>query len=104
MHHSLLHLAVSEIANVTNDLAPIQTIADNSEAQERLNASSSIGIAMVANVQATPTDVPRAFDIFLATAWIDLHTAEGRCLKSACYSIKDQHSVSFPSLSVRLVL
>jgi hypothetical protein len=47
MHHSLLHLVVSEIADV----------------------------------QATLTDVSHASDVLIATARINLHTAEGRCVK-----------------------
>jgi len=38
-------------------------------------------ISESANVQATPTDVPHASDVLLVTAWVNLHTAEGRCVK-----------------------
>jgi len=56
MHHSLLHLTVSEIANV----------------------------------QATPTDVSHASDVLLPTAWVNLHIAEGRCVK--VHALLDQES------------
>jgi hypothetical protein len=78
VHHSLLHLAEDEIANVIIDLAPA---ADDIGAQKSSNASSSIRIATVANVQTARTEVSRTFDVLLAIAWADLHTAEGRCIK-----------------------
>jgi len=46
--------------------------------QKSSNASSSLGIATVANVQATSTEVLHMIDVLLATVWVDLHAAEGR--------------------------
>jgi len=52
-----------------------------------------------ANVQATLTDVPHAFDVLLVTAWVNLHTAEGRCVKVR--ALFDQGSIfSFISESL----
>jgi hypothetical protein len=95
-YHSLLHLAISESANVTNHLASIVNV---SKAQKRSNASFSIGIATVANVQVTPTDVPHASDVFLATTWVDLYTAEGCRVKvRALFNQRSVLSFIFESL------
>jgi len=66
MHHSLLHLAEDEITNVTVDQTPS---ADDSKTQTVSNASSVLGSAMIADVQTARREVPRTFNVLLATAW-----------------------------------
>jgi len=69
MHHSLLYLAEGEISNININQAPgAQTLFPLSE-------------GLIANVQTAWTEVPRTFNVRLATAWIDLYIAKGRCTK-----------------------
>jgi len=60
-HHSLLHLAVGEIANITNDLVPVAKIQKRNSVQTLLPLSESLQSLMF-----TPTEVPRTFDVFPA--------------------------------------
>jgi len=97
MHHSLLHLAEGEIANVTVDLArQLQTIQKGKSLPQTLLPLSEALRRNVANVQTARTEVPRTFDVL---GWI-LTPRKAAALKSARYAIKDRLSVLFPSLCV----
>jgi hypothetical protein len=98
MHHLLLHLTEGEIANA-NDQAPA---TDNSKRQTVSNAFFAIGSAIITNVQIARVEVPRTFNILLATD-VDFHTAEGCCVKVR--ALLDQGSTfSFISESLCQIL
>lgn len=74
-HHSLLHgynleTLGSPSAQATATAAPIHK-----------SDSDAAGSAAVANVQLAPTNGPSVPNVLLATAWVDLHTREGRTIK-----------------------
>jgi len=98
MYHSL-HLAEGKIAKVLIDQA---RAADESKTPIS-NASSSIGGTAVANVQTVQTEISHTFNVLFAIPWIDLHTAESRCVK--VHALLNQGSIlSFISESLCQIL
>jgi len=94
MHHTLLHTG-SETSDknensvaVLNDVNPISPNAN----KVPLN---SIG-EMVANVQICSCLTQELRVSFFTIAWIDFHTAEGRCFRVLCW-IKNPPLVLYPS-------
>jgi len=62
-------------------------------------SNASLTEALGRNVQTARTEIPCIFTVLLATAWIDLHTAESRCVKVR--ALLDQSStLSFISESL----
>jgi len=78
-HHTLLHLGNSD-----NHEDSAYSASGKSDAPLNSSTESSAPatpIVPVANVQTVPSSENMPPNTLLATAWVDLHTHEGRCLK-----------------------
>ncbi|XP_029165389.1 uncharacterized protein LOC114936378 [Nylanderia fulva] len=78
MHHTLLHSAYYG-ASVSTEASAATT----SESASSVSNDSLVPpkVPPVASVQTVPPSLDRPPNVLLATAWVDLHTEEGRCLK-----------------------
>nr|XP_012227877.1 PREDICTED: uncharacterized protein LOC105675368 [Linepithema humile] len=100
-HHSLLHSANNDASDALESSASAKPGSSSakspSSAESRTtSAASEASIASVMTVQPPLIATP---NILLATAWVVLHTSEGRCLKVR--ALLDQGSIfSFVSKSL----
>lgn len=79
-HHTLLHSADYERSDDPEHMAAAKSAPSSGSAGES-NASSTTSAPPVATVQTVPPADNRPPNVLLATAWVDLHTMEGRCLR-----------------------
>lgn len=81
LHHSTLHFNAGETSPASASPAPASLAVDSSGQQTPASVPSVAGIANVAHIQNVQTEIAHTPNVLLATAWVDLHTLEGRCFK-----------------------